>query len=61
MATPPPAPHLIARAKRLLDDGCSYAEAERTVGVSRKTLARRFPGMGMPKGTWWPNQLRTIR
>jgi len=36
-------------AKRLLDDGCSYKEASRSVGVSNTTMARTFPGRGWTK------------
>jgi transcriptional regulator with XRE-family HTH domain len=30
-------------AERLLDDGCSFEETARTVGVARKTIIRWFP------------------
>lgn len=39
-----------ARAEELLDDGCSYREAARTLGVTAATLLRRFPGRGWPPG-----------
>lgn len=33
-------------ARRILDDGASYGEVARTLGVSRATVARHFPGEG---------------
>lgn len=41
-----------AAAERLLDDGCSFAEVARTVGVDRTTLHRWFPG----RQAWTPIQ-----
>lgn len=38
-------------AEQLLEDGCSYAEVARTVGVTPPCLMRRFPGRG-----WTPRQ-----
>ncbi len=32
------------RAQYHLEDGCSYLETSRTVGVSQKTLMQYFPG-----------------
>ena len=40
---------VLARAAQLLDDGCSYAEVARTVGVSKSTLTGRLPGRGMTR------------
>lgn len=42
---------ILARAAMLLEDGASYVEAARTVGVERKVLARHLPGY-----TWTPAQ-----
>ena len=36
----------LQQAKMLLDDGVSYSEAGRTVGVDRRRLAVMFPGYG---------------
>ena len=36
----------LQQAKMLLDDGASYSEVSRTVGVSRWRLAVMFPGYG---------------
>lgn len=36
----------IERARLLLEDGCTYAEAARTVDISEDTLASRLPGFG---------------
>lgn len=40
-------------AKTLLDEGCSYAEVARTLGCSRSSLRKRWPGMGMSAGRPW--------
>lgn len=37
-----------ARAKALLEDGCSYNEVARTVGRTSHSLKRWFPGYGWP-------------
>ncbi|MCV7424383.1 helix-turn-helix domain-containing protein [Mycobacterium yunnanensis] len=37
-------------ARELLEDGCSYAEAARTVGRSPRSISYHFPGFGWPKG-----------
>lgn len=46
----PPAPRLnvdeLARARALIDDGCSHSEAARTLGVHQTTVSRYFPGRG---------------
>lgn len=34
----------LARAKALLDEGCSYKEVERTIGRSNITLRKHLPG-----------------
>ena len=36
-------------AKALLEDGASYTEAARTVGIHRTTLAEKIPGYGWTK------------
>lgn len=36
----------IERARALLDDGCSLAEAARTIGRSHQQMSRLFPGRG---------------
>ena len=36
----------LAFAKALLDDGASYTEAARTIGIHRTTLAQKIPGYG---------------
>lgn len=38
------------RSRELLDDGASFGEISRTLGVGRDTLRRWFPGRG-----WTPN------
>ena len=40
---PPTAPELLQQARALIDDGCSIAEAARTIGVSPMTLGTRLP------------------
>ena len=39
-------PERKARIEAMLDDGCSYAEIRRTLGVTHETLQRHFPGRG---------------
>lgn len=39
-------PEQITRATSLLEDGCSYREAARTIGVSRDVVMRALPGYG---------------
>lgn len=41
-------PGRLEQARRLLEDGASYKEVERTVHMDRRTLRKRFPGMGWP-------------
>jgi IS30 family transposase len=43
---PPMTEEQIRRVAELLDDGCSIAEAARTVGCSRRQVFRLFPGRG---------------
>lgn len=46
-AQPPPrhlTADIIAAAGKLLDDGCPYEEAARTLGVSSWAIAARYPG-----------------
>lgn len=38
------------KARDLLEDGCSYAEASRTVGISISALSVRFPLLGWSNG-----------
>ena len=40
-------------ARRLLEDGCPYAEVVRTTGISRWALKRRFPGYGARDAGVW--------
>ncbi|UZT28743.1 helix-turn-helix DNA binding protein [Nocardia phage NS-I] len=49
-----------ARAEALLDDGASYSEAARTIGVAVSTVRNRYPGRGMPAGWWWANELKAV-
>lgn len=35
---------ILSRAGRMIDDGASLREVERTLGVPRSTLRRHFPG-----------------
>lgn len=42
----PYAEEVFDRALTLLDDGASYAEVARTLGVSAWSIAHRFPGRG---------------
>lgn len=35
-----------ATAQRLLDDGCSYRETARTLGVGRASVMKALPGYG---------------
>lgn len=37
-------------ASNLLDDGCTYSEVARTIGVARDTVRFRFPGQGYGGG-----------
>lgn len=34
------------KARQLLDDGASYREITRTLGISKTTLRAKFPGRG---------------
>lgn len=36
-------------AKRLLQDGASYTEVARTIGLHRTTLSEKIPGYGWTK------------
>ena len=45
-----------AAALKLLQDGCSYKEAGRTIGRSPSAIRRHFPGYGWPQsgaGHFW--------
>lgn len=42
----------ITVASELLDDGCSYEEVARTLGVSSSSIVARFPGR-----SWTPSQI----
>lgn len=41
----------LARAKALLEDGCSYDEAARTIGRSSTALVAHFPGYSWDRTT----------
>lgn len=46
---------MVARAATMLDDGASYAEVARTLGVDLSSIKRRFPGRGWTRqqcGQW---------
>lgn len=48
-------PDLQARAEALLDDGCSYRETARTLGVDHTTVRDHLPGRGWTRqqvGSW---------
>lgn len=40
-------PETKARALTLLEDGTGYAEAGRTLGISKSVISKWYPGMGM--------------
>ena len=40
-------------ARRLLEDGCPYAEVVRTTGISQWALKRKFPGYGARDAGVW--------
>lgn len=40
----PPSPERLAHAARLLEDGASQTEVQRTIGIHRATLRKYFPG-----------------
>ena len=42
----------IATAGEMLDDGCSYTEVARTLGVSAWAIATKYPGR-----SWTPSQV----
>jgi hypothetical protein len=42
----------VATAGEMLDDGCSYEEVARTLGVSAWSIAVRYPGR-----SWTPSQV----
>jgi len=39
----PPSPERLAQAARLLQDGASQREVQRTTGIARETLRKHFP------------------
>lgn len=43
---PPVSDEVRKNVKAMLDDGASYIEVHRTLGVSERWLGRNFPGMG---------------
>jgi len=45
----PATPERLEQARRLLDDGASYQEVSRTLGMHERTLMRHFPGRGWSK------------
>jgi len=42
----PPSPERLAQAGRLLADGASQREVQRTTGIARETLRKHFPRQG---------------
>jgi len=42
----PPSPERLAQAARLLEDGASQREVQRTTGIARETLRKHFPDKG---------------
>lgn len=42
----PPTPERLEQARRLLADGASQRETQRTTGLARETLRKYFPGKG---------------
>ena len=42
----PPSPERLEQAARLLEDGASQREVQRTTGIHRTTLRKHFPGKG---------------
>lgn len=42
----PPSTELLEQAGRLLADGASQREVQRTTGIARETLRKHFPGKG---------------
>ena len=42
----PATPEVIAKGGEMLDDGASQLEVVRTLGMSRETLVKHFPGKG---------------
>ena len=47
--------HQRATARQLLNDGCSYNEAARTIGMGGQAVRRAFPGHGWTRrqGAQW--------
>jgi len=43
---PPASPERLAQAARLLADGASQREVQRTTGLARETIRKYFPGKG---------------
>lgn len=43
-------PEMVERMRLLLEDGCSYREVARTLGVHSTAVRRRFPGTGWTQG-----------
>ena len=39
-------PERLAQAARLLEDGASQREVQRTTGLARETIRKHFPGKG---------------
>ena len=46
--TSPTPPETLERARLFLEDGASYTETGRTVGVNGTTLKKHLPGYGWP-------------
>ena len=42
----PPSPERLQQAARLIADGASQREVQRTTGLARETIRKHFPGKG---------------
>ena len=42
----PPSPERLQQAARLITDGASQREVQRTTGIARETIRKHFPGKG---------------
>jgi DNA invertase Pin-like site-specific DNA recombinase len=42
----PPSPERLEHAARLIADGASQREVQRTTGLARETIRKHFPGKG---------------
>lgn len=51
-------PELLARAEQMLKDGYSKRELEKVLGISRRTLGKRFPQKKKKRDGWaWAKEL----